>query len=44
MTIDRRTTLSALRGNAWLSCCPWRVAQAGGTLEQAKQRGSLAWA
>lgn len=42
MTIDRRTTLSGLAAAAFGLMLPHGVrAQAGGTLEQVKQRGSL---
>jgi polar amino acid transport system substrate-binding protein len=42
MTIDRRTTLSGLAAGALSLMLPAAAhAQAGGTLEQAKQRGSL---
>lgn len=42
MTIDRRTTLSGLAAGAMALMLPAGAqAQAGGTLEQAKQRGSL---
>ena len=42
MTIDRRTTLSGLAAGAMALVLPGAVrAQAGGTLDQVKQRGSL---
>lgn len=41
MTIDRRTTLSGLAAGAMALVLPAARAQAGGTLDQVKQRGSL---